>query len=433
MHHSKLYPEHLLLGIINQSSGIASKFLKAAGLRADILKEKIKNERIEKNPHPATEILSFSVEVKKLLTDSWDLARSLGTNYIAPEHLFLSLIEDNSSPSAKILRGLNINIDRIKASVTKIIERKTSSKTHPEGLLKSKLSMSKYFSLPELSADIHLFDLIKSAKTKLQDSKYEIIGTEQIFLAMLEKGESELAKTLESEGVVYDNFTEKLNSIESRIEEYDDNEFLFTPKSFLSLNTACEIAKELGSADISEEHVLLGMLKEGGLTSKVLKEMGVNLESLCGKILKPIEKQKPVTLTIIRLAKEEARRLGHNVVGTELILLGILGEGTEIGAEVLHKLGVTVKDVRGEVEKIIGYGDEYKGKEISFTPRAKKLLEIAWTKAKQFGKKRIGSEHLLLGITKEKNCVAMKVLENLGVDVLEIRQGILEEIQKKEQ
>ena len=79
----------------------------------------------------------------------------------------------------------------------------------------------------------------------------------------------------------------------------------------------------------------------------------------------------------------------------------------------------------------MGYGDGYSEKELSFTPRVKKLLEIAWSKAKKFNHPRIESEHLLLGIIKEKECMGMKILENLGVDSLEVKQGILKAIEEK--
>ena len=272
--------------------------------------------------------------------------------------------------------------------------------------------------------------LLHLAASKLENTGYEALGTEQIFQAILDNKDSDLCKILEQEGVSAEEFANRLSQVESRSAEYD-NEVLFTPKSFIAINSAYEIAKELGSASITPDHILLGILREkSGLAYKILKEMGVNTSKLYDTIVRPIEKQKPVTLTIIKLAKEEARRLGYNVVGTELILLGILGEGTQIGAKVLKDLGITVKDVRQEVENIIGFGSEYQAKDISFTPRAKKLLEVAWTKAKKYNRTRIESEHLLLAITSEKDCIAMKVLENLGVDVVEIKQGILKEIEK---
>ena len=125
------------------------------------------------------------------------------------------------------------------------------------------------------------------------------------------------------------------------------------------------------------------------------------------------------------LAQEEARRLGHNFVGTEQILLGLVGEGTGIAAKALKQLGVNLKDARIEVEKIIGRGSGFVAVEIPFTPRAKRILELAWDEARQLGHNYIGTEHLLLGLIREGDGVATKVLTNLNVDVNRVRSNVL--------
>ena len=90
-------------------------------------------------------------------------------------------------------------------------------------------------------------------------------------------------------------------------------------------------------------------------------------------------------IKVIMLAQEEARRLGHNFVGTEQILLGLIGEGTGVAAKVLKSLGVNLKDSRIEVEKIIGRGSGFVAVEIPFTPRAKRVLELSLEEARQLG------------------------------------------------
>ncbi|TVU16232.1 hypothetical protein EJB05_39784, partial [Eragrostis curvula] len=121
--------------------------------------------------------------------------------------------------------------------------------------------------------------------------------------------------------------------------------------------------------------------------------------------------------------KEEARRLGHNFVGTEQILLGLIGEGTGIAAKVLKSMGINLKDARVEVEKIIGRGSGFVAVEIPFTPRAKRVLELSLEEARQLGHNYIGSEHLLLGLLREGEGVAARVLESLGADPNNIRGG----------
>ena len=130
-------------------------------------------------------------------------------------------------------------------------------------------------------------------------------------------------------------------------------------------------------------------------------------------------------IKVIMLAQEEARRLGHNFVGTEQVLLGLIGEGTGIAAKTLKSMGVTLKDARVEVEKIIGRGSGFVAVEIPFTPRAKRVLELSWDEARQLGHNYIGTEHLLLGLIREGEGVAARVLENLGVDLNKVRSNVV--------
>jgi len=130
-------------------------------------------------------------------------------------------------------------------------------------------------------------------------------------------------------------------------------------------------------------------------------------------------------IKVIMLAQEEARRLGHNFVGTEQVLLGLIGEGTGVAAKTLKSMGVNLKDARIEVEKIIGRGSGFVAVEIPFTPRAKRVLELSWDEARQLGHNYIGTEHLLLGLIREGEGVAARVLENLGVDLNKIRSNVV--------
>ncbi len=130
-------------------------------------------------------------------------------------------------------------------------------------------------------------------------------------------------------------------------------------------------------------------------------------------------------IKVIMLAQEEARRLRHNFVGTEQILLSLIGEGTGVASKVLKSMGVNLKDARIEVEKIIGRGSGLVAVEIPFTPRAKRVLELSLEEARQLGHNYIGTEHLLLGLTQEGEGVAARVLENLGVDLSKVRTQVI--------
>ncbi len=139
-------------------------------------------------------------------------------------------------------------------------------------------------------------------------------------------------------------------------------------------------------------------------------------------------------IKVIMLAQEESRRLGHNFVGTEQILLGLIEEGTDVAAKVLKRLGVNLKYARIEVEKIIGRGSGFVAADIPFTPRVKRVLELSLEESRQLGHNYIGTEHLLLGLVREGEGVGARVLENLHVDLSKVRSkviGMLTQIAEK--
>ena len=127
---------------------------------------------------------------------------------------------------------------------------------------------------------------------------------------------------------------------------------------------------------------------------------------------------------VIGLAQEEARQLGHNVVGTEHILLGLIAEGEGVAARALQGAGVSLEKVRREVERVIGRGDAVPSAQIGFTPRAKRVLELSFGEARQLGHTYIGTEHILLGLVREGEGVAAQVLRNLGVDLEKARREV---------
>lgn len=128
---------------------------------------------------------------------------------------------------------------------------------------------------------------------------------------------------------------------------------------------------------------------------------------------------------VLFLARDEARRLGHPAVGTEHLLLGLLREGDGIAARALQALGVNLNKVRREVEKIVVPGDLKSGEEIGLTPRAKKVLELAQEEGRKHGVSYVGTEHILLGLIREGEGVAARVLANQGLTLEKLRREVL--------
>ncbi|MBM2823811.1 MAG: ATPase domain protein [Thermoleophilia bacterium] len=125
------------------------------------------------------------------------------------------------------------------------------------------------------------------------------------------------------------------------------------------------------------------------------------------------------------LAQDEARALKHNYIGTEHILLGLLREEEGLAARVLESLDITVEEVRAQVARIVGQGDEVTTGQIPFTPRAKKVLELALREALSLGHNYIGTEHILLGLVRENEGVAARILLDFDADAEKIRNEII--------
>ena len=134
------------------------------------------------------------------------------------------------------------------------------------------------------------------------------------------------------------------------------------------------------------------------------------------------EKFTEGAIKIIMLSQEEARRMGHNFVGTEQLLLGVIGQRHGIGARALKKSKVTLKKARREIELYIGRGTGFVASEIPFTPRAKRVLEMAIHEGKDLGHNFVGTEHILLALINEADGVAMRTLDKMRVDILKLKK-----------
>ena len=416
---TEVMPEHLLLALVLEAKGVSLKLFRMYGVTPEKTKEAV-SEYI-KGSNKKYEYIPFSHSFKDILKHTLDLASKSGNTNILFEHIFLAVITEKNSNIQEILAKFDFDIYNAKDILTKLVQKKIKRLEHPEAEEDDEKNSS-FESVYEGEA---LADVFDRAVSKLSAAGYEILGTEQIMASILESNDTDLVNTINKYGLDADVFEKKLAEQKSRQSEYEGKKIIFTPNAFLVMNLALQTAKELGSSVITPEHIVLSVLKtKRGLAYDIINELGINSEKMSEDILKPIEKQMPETLTIMKLAKEEARRIGRNIVGTEMFLLGIIAEGTSIAFEVLSDLEITMKDARLVVESLVGYGNEYFDKEIVFTKRAKKVLEKAWISAKKSNKQKIEAVDLLLAIIDEPESLAMKTLDQLGVDAIEIRHGI---------
>nr|YP_010201299.1 Clp protease ATP binding subunit [Skeletonema pseudocostatum]QGR23551.1 ATP-binding subunit of clp protease [Skeletonema pseudocostatum]UAM91935.1 Clp protease ATP binding subunit [Skeletonema pseudocostatum] len=145
------------------------------------------------------------------------------------------------------------------------------------------------------------------------------------------------------------------------------------------------------------------------------------------------EKFTEGAIKVIMLAQEEARRMGHNFVGTEQLLLGVIGQRHGIGGRALAQLNITLKKTRKEIEKYIGRGTGFVASEIPFTPRAKRVLEMSIHEGQDLGVNYVGTEHVLLSLINEADGIAMRTLDKLRVNIPKLRQLILTYIEEQQE
>jgi len=423
-HSDKVLSEHLLLAVVKETKGFCAKIFGSYNITFERLAKEI-YMTLDMEDADMNSSIPFSDDCKRILQKTMNLAEESGNSTVHYEHIVLAVINDKHSKISQYLENLGFDIDKSRPLIEKLVQRKVKKDLHPE-IIENK---DPEINLSEETDNLFDNDAAKKvferAVSKLSASNYEILGTEQIISSILEDKDSPLSQILAQFGITDEVFEEKLSKVPSRSAEYEGRQVVFTPNAFVAMSLALQTAKELGSSQVLPEHMILGLLKtKKGVAYNIFKELKINDDDLAHTIIKPIEKEMPETLTILRLAKQEARRLGKNVVGTEMFLLGIIGEATGIGAQVLNKLEITIKDARILVERMIGAGSDYFDSEMVFTKRAKRVLETAWEYAKKAGKVKIESSDLLYAITTEPDSTAMQVLEQLGTDVLEIREGI---------
>lgn len=131
---------------------------------------------------------------------------------------------------------------------------------------------------------------------------------------------------------------------------------------------------------------------------------------------------------VMVLAQEEARILNHNFIGSEHLLLGLIHEGEGVAAKALERFGITLEAVREQVEQSMGSQTIPVGGSPPFTPRAKKILELSLREALQLGHNYIGTEHILLGLVREGEGVAARIIVDLGADLARVRQQVIESL-----
>ncbi len=215
----------------------------------------------------------------------------------------------------------------------------------------------------------------------------------------------------------------------------------FTERARKVLSLAQEEAQRFQHNYIGTEHLLLGLVREGeGVAAKVLNNLGVDLNKVRSTVEFIIGRGDRIVLgeigltprakKVIELAVDEARRLDHHYIGTEHLLLGLVREGEGIASGVLESLGVNLERVRTQTIMVLSHaeGTPAEGSTEKPTPRPAeafgKVIQLAQEEAQHFQHDHVGTEHLLLGLLREGDGIAAKVLSNLGVELDKLRMAV---------
>jgi ATP-dependent Clp protease ATP-binding subunit ClpA len=293
------------------------------------------------------------------------------------------------------------------------------------------------------------------------------VGTEHVLLGLIKLGEGVAFDVLKSMGL---DLASVPVTVEEQIGPGPDQDVMrtrsFTPRVQKVLLLAAEEAKALNHTYVGTEHILLGLLRNGdGAAALLLKDMGIGAGQTRQEILRGLdanppqygggrEKKDGIALSwenptgfsadgvgipvgrlghftpratqVLILARKEASRLKHDFIGTEHVLLGLIGLGQGVGCNVLKNNGLELENTRQSVEKQVGIGPGQKmAGNITFVPRVIEVLTFAQEEAGSLGHSYIGTEHILLGLLRDGDGPAACVLRTFNVDVDQTRKEVL--------
>ena len=377
----------------------------------------------------------FTERARKVLSLAQEEAQRFQHNYIGTEHLLLGLVREGEGIAANVLSNLGIELYRVRNAVEFIIGR------------------GDRIVLGEIGLTPRAKKVIELAVDEARRMNHHYIGTEHLLLGLVREGEGIAAGVLESLGV--------------NLEKVRTQTILVLSQSGVLPNIKeprTELVPQLMIELLKEAHNVLASVmqeKEQALQEKEYEratELGKrekNLRYSISKLetfwhLQPEFAERHYTqseieiieddtldiftvqlLRVLSRSKGEAQHFQHSYIGTEHLLLALIHESKGIAAEVLGNLKIDTNNVRETIEAIIDHGDRILREEIGFTPRAKKVIELAKEEAQSMKHHYVGIEHLLLGLVREGEGIAAGVLGQVGVTIETVRAETMKVLDKQ--
>lgn len=374
----------------------------------------------------------FTEKAIKVIMLAQEEARKLGHNYVGTEFILLGLIGEGTGIAARTLTSKGVNLGAARVEVENTLGRGSGSFT------------------VEVPFSISAKRLLEVSWQEARKLDQDYIGTEHLLLGLISEGRyyttssEQAVRILEGMGIDVEKLNGEIiqridkapsgseSSEQRRIERPGDSchgalglalHAIIHAKEAARNKQDFQLAAWLREHEVEFENKINEVADRAEREKTSSKSRDLSLESILAKChVKAVK--------VHTLAQDESRRLGHNFVGTEQILLALIGEGTSDAAKVLKTMGATLRDARAEVEKIIGRGSGFVAVQLPVTPRAKRVYEIALAEANSLGHEQIGPEHILLGILVEGAGVAARVLENLNIDNKQLKKQVMDQLSK---
>ncbi|MCL5282191.1 MAG: four helix bundle protein [Planctomycetes bacterium] len=479
--HEYIGTEHILLGLVKEGSGVGATVLKTMGV--DIKKLRLEVEkRVKSGPNMVTMgKLPQTPRAKQVIIYAIEEARALGHNYVGTEHLLLGLLRETEGIAAQMLMNLGLKLEDVRQEVLNLLGAGSGQNS---GVPLAGMGPD----MPWIEMPVRLGDralgVMVSARREAQQSQQEHIRTEHVLLSLVEDSNGLAVVALRSLGVD----TQKLRpAVEKLVPSAPATAPPGGPAPSHPVKEAIwRAAEDAYGQDcpfVDTGHLLIGLIQDPQSTAaQALTSLGPQLDTVRAKVLElraggcndeprprysvetrlaqsgvrqPAKRGRGRSLfgrfwsragkwigtggddpmyerftdrarKVMALANQEARRFNHEYIGTEHILLGLVLEGSATGATVMKNLGVDLAALRAEVEKLVQSGSEMvtAGK-LPQTPRAKHVIEYAIEEARALNHNYVGTEHILLGLLRERDGIAAQVLMNLGLQLTDVRQEVL--------
>ncbi len=493
LQHNYIGTEHLLLGLVREGEGVATKVLTSLGVDLNKVRDTVE-AMIGRGDRIVLGELGLTPRAKEVIELAVDEAHRLNHHYIGTEHLLLGLVREGEGIAAQALHSLGVNLEKVRIHTIQVLSQSGA----PHVVSRSRFSQTPFIqSLMEVGDErfdtftVQVSRVLARAEEEAQRRlPHHYIGTEHLLLALTRESKGVAAKVLSNLGVELNKVRSTTEFIIGRGYRIVLGELGLTPRAKEVIELAVDEAHRLNHHYVGIEHLLLGLRREGeGIAAGVLESLGITLEKARAETLRVLgeeggqqqsqddkasmqapgeestaSSQQPLqddddkvqelsqeekdfiqTLgalsqderdrfekftvrarRVLRFSREEAESLQHNYIGTEHLLLGLVREHGGIAAAVLRNLDVELTEVRDAVEFITGRGDPKVLGTLGLTPRTKKVIELAADEARRLNPvplnhHYIGTEHLLLGLVREGEGIAVGVLESLGVNLEKVR------------